>query len=168
MSPRAPDSPRSTAPLEDLAEPPNAFRAAHPRIGWLELIAVGAGGALGSLGRVGLAQAWPSTSGAWPWATLVVNLAGALLLGCLMSALRHGPLSIPAYRLLGTGFCGALTTFSTLQLELLQMLERSRYPLALGYATVSLLGGYILVSFAARLVAGAIASPPSPTAKAQA
>lgn len=162
MSPPAPDDPsRLRPPLEDLAELPGAFRVAHPRIGWLELAAVGAGGALGAIGRVGLSEAWPSSTGAWPWATLAVNLAGALLLGCLISALRHGPLSIPAYRLLGTGFCGALTTFSTLQLQLLQMLERSRWPLALAYTAATLIGGYFALSLAARLSAGAIARPPA-------
>ena len=134
---------------------------AHPRISRLELAAVGAGGAVGALGRVGLAQAWPSASGAWPWATLAVNIAGALLLGCLMTALRHGPLSIPAYRLLGTGFCGALTTFSTMQLELLQMLDRSRYGLALGYPSASILGGYAAVALATRLTGSAVVRTPA-------
>ncbi len=142
---------RQQAPVEDLQAPSESMRAGHPRISWLELAAVGAGGAVGALGRVGLAQAWPSATGAWPWATLAVNLAGALALGCLMTALRHGPLSILTYRLLGTGVCGALTTFSTLQLELLQMLDGARYELALGYAGVSLLGGYAAVSLATSL-----------------
>jgi fluoride exporter len=157
-----PDTPRPvSAPIEDLGELPDSFRVAHPRIGRLELAAVGAGGAVGALGRVGLAQAWPSASGAWPWATLAVNIAGALLLGCLMTALRHGPLSIPAYRLLGTGFCGALTTFSTMQLELLQMLDRSRYGLALGYTSAGVLGGYAAVALATRLTASAVIRTPA-------
>lgn len=166
MDRNAPDSPHSGSPrpaasFEDVGELPDSFRAAHPRISGLELAAVGAGGALGALGRVGLDQAWPGTTGAWPWATLVVNIAGAFLLGCLMTALRHGPLSIPTYRLLGTGFCGALTTFSTLQVELLEMLDRSRYGLALGYASASVVGGYAAVAIAARLIVGTV-TPANP------
>jgi CrcB protein len=145
-------TPQPRAPIEDLGELPETFRAAHPRIGWLELVAVGAGGTVGALGRVGLEQAWPSAAGSWPWATFAVNIVGAFLLGCLMIALRHGPISIPAYRLLGTGFCGALTTFSTMQLELLQMLDRARYGLALGYVSASVVCGYAAVSIAAKLI----------------
>jgi fluoride exporter len=147
-----PDTPHAPAPIEDM---PASFRAAHPRIGLLELAMVGAGGAVGTLGRVGLAQAWPTATGGWPWATLAVNILGAFVLGALMGGLRHGPVSIPAYRLLGTGFCGALTTFSTMQLQLLQMLEHARYDLALGYVIVSLVGGYAAVSLAMRLIARA-------------
>lgn len=154
-TPSPSDTPQPRAPIEDVGELPESFRAAHPRISLLELVAVGAGGAVGALGRVGCEQAWPTTVGGWPWATLAVNILGAFLLGALMSGLRHGPVSIPTYRLLGTGFCGALTTFSTMQLELLQMLDHARYGLALGYVGVSLIGGYAAVSLATRLIARA-------------
>jgi CrcB protein len=137
----------------------------RPQIDRLELAAVGAGGAVGALGRVGLAQAWPSAAGSWPWATFAVNIAGAFLLGSLMAALRRrGPISIPAYRLLGTGFCGAFTTFSTMQIELLQMLDRARYELAGGYVGASLVGGYAAVAVAMRLAG----RPTVATAEAQA
>jgi CrcB protein len=146
------DTPHARAPIEDVGELPAPFRAAHPRISLLELALVGAGGAVGALGRVGLEQAWPTAAGGWPWATLAVNILGAFVLGALMSGLRHGPVSIPTYRLLGTGFCGALTTFSTMQLELLEMLDHARYDLAIGYVGVSLVGGYAAVSLATRLI----------------
>jgi CrcB protein len=149
-SPRAP-----RAPIEGMDELSESLRAAHPQIGRLELAVVGAGGAVGALGRVALAQAWPSAAGSWPWATLAVNLVGALILGCLMAGLRHGPISIPAYRLLGTGFCGALTTFSTMQIELLEMLDRTHYGLAIGYVGASVVGGYAAVSLGMRLIARA-------------
>jgi CrcB protein len=135
-----------------VGELPESFRAAHPQISRLELAAVGAGGAVGALGRVGLEQAWPTAAGNWPWATFAVNILGAFLLGSLMTGLRHGPISIPTYRLLGTGFCGALTTFSTMQVELLQMLDHARYGLAIGYVGASVVCGYAAVSVAARLI----------------
>lgn len=135
-----------------MGELPESFRAAHPQISRLELAAVGAGGAVGALGRVGLEQAWPTAAGNWPWATFAVNILGAFLLGSLMTGLRHGPISIPTYRLLGTGFCGALTTFSTMQVELLQMLDHARYGLAIGYVGASVVCGYAAVSVAARLI----------------
>jgi CrcB protein len=154
------DTPQPRAPIEDVGELPESFRAAHPKISRLELVAVGAGGAIGALGRVGLEQAWPTVAGSWPWATFAVNILGAFLLGSLMTGLRHGPISIPTYRLLGTGFCGALTTFSTMLLELLQMLDRARYDLAIGYVGVSVVGGYAAVSVAARLTARATIGAP--------
>jgi CrcB protein len=155
-----PDTPHTSAPIEDVGELPESFRAAHPQISRLELAAVGAGGAVGALGRVGLEQAWPTAPGNWPWATFAVNILGAFLLGSLMTGLRHGPVSIPTYRLLGTGFCGALTTFSTMQIELLQMLDHARYDLAIGYIGASVVGGYAAVSVAARLTTRATIGVP--------
>jgi fluoride exporter len=147
-----PGGPHPGAQIEDVGELPESFRAAHPQIGRLELAMVGVGGALGALGRVGLEQAWPSATGSWPWTTFAVNILGAFVLGCLMTALRHGPISIPAYRLLGTGVCGALSTFSTMQFELLEMIDRSRYALAIGYVSTSVVVGYAAVSVAAKLI----------------
>ena len=155
------DTPYSRTPIEDMGELPESFRAAHPQISRLELAMVGAGGALGGLGRVGLEQAWPTAAGSWPWATFAVNILGAFLLAGLMSGLRLRPISIPTYRLLGTGFCGALTTFSTMQLELLQMLDHARYDLALGYVSASVVGGYMAVSLATRVIARAAVGVPA-------
>jgi len=120
----------------------------------MEVAAVAGGGMAGALARIGLYQALPPTAGAWPWGTFAVNIAGTLLLGCLPVLLRRrATSSIPLYRLLGTGFCGALTTFSTMQLELLQMLDRDRIGLAAGYLAASVVGGYLAVELSARLLA---------------
>jgi CrcB protein len=105
-----------------------------------ELGAIFVGGALGTLLRAGLLEAVGEGAPGWPWATLVVNVVGAFLLGYLVTALppvtRHRPLWT-------TGFCGGLTTFSTLQVELLKMLEAGHLGIALGYAGASAVAGLI-------------------------
>ena len=88
-----------------------------------ELTAVFIGGIAGALARAGVADALAHDPGRWPWGTLIVNVAGAFVLGWVAArGYRRG--------LLGQGFCGALTTFSTFQLELLQMLDADRTGLA--------------------------------------
>jgi CrcB protein len=118
-----------------------------------ELGAIFAGGFLGAVARAELAQALPAGTARWPWATLIVNLAGAWLLGYFTTRLQER-LPLSAYRrpLLGTGFCGALTTFSTMQLELLRMLDSGRVGVAIGYAAVSIVGGFAAVLLATNLV----------------
>jgi fluoride exporter len=117
-----------------------------PRIDGRELLAIYAGGVLGALARVGLAQAAPHGAGSWPWATFAANMAGALLLGYSVTRLQER-LPPSSYRrpFLGTGVCGALTTFSTLQLELFTMLDGGHLALAAGYIAVSLVGGFACV-----------------------
>jgi CrcB protein len=118
-----------------------------------ELAAIFAGGALGALARAALVQAFPVRAGTWPWATFVANVAGAFLLGYFATRLQER-LPVSAYRrpLLGTGFCGALTTFSTVQLELVQMLSRGDSGLAAGYAAASLAAGFAAVLLASGMV----------------
>jgi fluoride exporter len=110
---------------------------------WRELAAIFAGGSLGAVLRVALVQTGAGRSPGWPWITFGVNIGGTFLLGYLVTRLQER-LPLSAYRrpLLGTGFCGALTTFSTMQVELLVMLDVHRYGQAVAYAAASVLLGY--------------------------
>lgn len=96
--------------------------------------------------RAQLAESLAGEPGGWPWATLLANLAGAFLLGYVATLLRDGgPAAGLRLRLIGTGFCGALTTFSALQLELLVMLEDSEHGLGAAYVLVSVAAGLAAV-----------------------
>ncbi|HEX4033490.1 MAG TPA: fluoride efflux transporter CrcB [Solirubrobacteraceae bacterium] len=117
-----------------------------------EIVAIFAGGFTGALARAELAVAITHDPGRWPWATFIVNIAGAFMLGYFTTRLQER-LPLSAYRrpLLGTGFCGALTTFSTMQIEILEMLDAGRVGLALGYAAASIMAGFAAVCFASGL-----------------
>lgn len=118
-----------------------------------ELAAIFAGGVLGALARVGLERAFPGGAPSWPWVTFSINLTGAFLLGFIVTQLQERqPVTTYMRPLLGTGYCGAFTTFSTVQLELLKMLDDHRYGLAAGYAAASVIGGYVAVYTATALV----------------
>jgi CrcB protein len=85
--------------------------------------------------------------------TFAVNLVGAFLLGYFATRLQERlPLSSYRRPLLGTGLCGGLTTFSTMQVELLRMLEARHYGLAAGYACASIAGGYAAVHLSTAMV----------------
>jgi CrcB protein len=110
------------------------------------LAAIYAGGVFGALARVGLAEAAPHGAASWPWATFAANMAGALLLGLFVAAMRAHPPESPRFALLTTGICGTLTTFATLQLELYEMVDAGHLGLAAGYVAATLAAGYALVS----------------------
>jgi CrcB protein len=109
------------------------------------LIAIYVGGVLGALARVGLAQATPHGPGGWPWGTFAVNMAGALLLGYFFARLHDHPEDSLAHPFLTTGICGTLTTFSTLQLELFEMVEAGWLGLAAAYIGATLALGFLCV-----------------------
>jgi CrcB protein len=118
-----------------------------------ELAAVFVGGAMGALARAGLAQAYPWSPGHWPWPTFTVNIVGCVLLGYFTTRLQER-LPLSAYRrpLLGTGLCGGLTTFSTMQVEVLKMLGAHEFGLAVLYVSVSVACGYLAVHLATVMV----------------
>jgi CrcB protein len=118
-----------------------------------ELAAVFVGGALGASARAGLITLVAADPARWPWPTFTANIVGAFLLGYFTTRLLER-LPVSAYRrpLLGTGFCGGLTTFSTLQVETVGMIQHGHPLLAAGYAVSSIVLGLLAVYLATAAV----------------
>ena len=118
-----------------------------------ELAAIFTGGALGTVLRALLGQAIRTPAGAWPWATFVVNLVAAFALGYFLTRLLE---RLPAsnYRrpFLGTGICGGLSTFSTMNVELVRLFQDGAWVVGVGYAVASLVAGLAALHLASMLV----------------
>jgi fluoride exporter len=124
-------------------------RSSAPSGGGPALAAVFVGGIVGTLARYGLLEWLPTGPDEWPWATFLANAIGAFLLGCFAARLDE---RTPLRPLLTTGLCGALTTFSTLQLELLRMLDHDALGLAAAYLSLSVVVGLLAVTLGMELV----------------
>jgi fluoride exporter len=108
----------------------------------IRLGAILAGGSAGALVRGGLAEALPHGGGDWPWSTFIANLLGAFLLGWLLTRLAERIAPTTHWRpLLGTGFAGALTTFSTFQIEIFDLVHSGHVGLGVAYALTSVAAG---------------------------
>lgn len=118
---------------------------------------VGAGGFLGTVLRHRLGVWFPHTAGGWPPTTFTVNMTGAFLLGVLLEALtRLGSDTGWRQRVrlgVGTGFCGAFTTYSTLAVDTDLLVRGHHWPAAAGYALATVLTG--LVATGAGIAVGA-------------
>jgi fluoride exporter len=105
------------------------------------------GGALGALARWGVAEALPREDGGWPWATLLVNLTGCLLIGVLLGVLaRSDPEPAWARPFLAVGVLGGYTTYSAFALEVVGLADAGALAGAAGYLLVSVLGGVLAVA----------------------
>ena len=111
-----------------------------------------AGGAFGGIARSAL-ERWLPPGDGWPWATFAVNVAGCALLAWFATRLLER-LPPATYRrpFLGTGLCGALTTFSTFQIEVLRLVHRGHAALGVGYLAASLAAGFGVVVLVTGLV----------------
>jgi fluoride exporter len=118
-----------------------------------ELAAIFGGGVVGALARTGISQAFPDSAHTWPWAIFTINVLGAFLLGYFITRLSER-LPTSAYKrpFLGTGVCGALTTFSTVQLELYKMVRAHEWALAVGYAAATILASFAAVTLGTAMV----------------
>ena len=86
---------------------------------------VACGGALGAMARFGVAHVMVAYFGrGFPYATLTVNVLGSLAMGGLYAAIQHEMLWVPWRNIIGVGFLGAFTTFSTFSLDTLLLLQQ--------------------------------------------
>ena len=76
-----------------------------------------------------------------PWGTLVVNVVASGILGLVTEAAAQGHLSTVVVSLVGVGFCGALSSYSTFSFETLRLLEEREYFWFVCYVTISVLAG---------------------------
>jgi CrcB protein len=131
---------------------PELNRSRHARdsevsVARLRALSIAVGGAVGALARAGVAQAAPPDAGEWPWATFGVNLAGVALLAWATTRLSEMVAPTRYWRLLlGTGFCGALTTFSAFQVETITLARDGHVTVAFAYAASSLAAGMALAA----------------------
>lgn len=100
---------------------------------------VAVGGFLGTSARFGVSRV-VDDAGAWPLATLSVNVLGAFLLGVLLERIAAGPAArgLSVRLLAGTGFLGSFTTYSSFAVEAERLAAGGLTPTALGYVLLSL------------------------------
>lgn len=146
---RDPDvEPAGSAPARSGTRPFEVGRARRrPRLRWDVLVAIFAGGCLGGLARYGIVSAWPVAGDRFPWPTLVINVSGAFVLALLIVAVAELVSSRYLRPLLGTGFCGAFTTFSAIVVTDDELFAHHHAALAVGYLAASVLGGLAAASF---------------------
>lgn len=106
------------------------------------IIAIGAMGSLGACARYYISY-YHGTNNTkdFPRATFLVNIVGSFILGFLYSLYEQAIISEWLWYLLGVGFLGAFTTFSTFSYELIMYMKEKRYGSAIGYVTASLIVG---------------------------
>jgi len=106
---------------------------------WLSVLI---GGAIGTLARWGINPALPTSVAAFPWATLTENITSAFGLG-LVGVMLTERLAPTRYlrTLIGIGFFGAYTTFSTMAVEGVRLIDHGRADTAFGYWILTLVLG---------------------------
>jgi CrcB protein len=137
-------------PDVDLADPAARRHFAGPRR-YAVLGAIALGGVVGAEARYGLAVLLPPAAGRWPWATLLTNTSGCLLIGVLMVVITERVRPHPLVRpLLGVGVLGGYTTFSTYAVDAVTAAQSGRAGTAVLSAAATPLLALLAVAIGAR------------------
>jgi CrcB protein len=118
-----------------------------PRLRWDVVLVVFVGGCLGGWARYGISSTWSTPTGRFPWATFAVNVAGAFILALVIVAAADLVSSRYLRPLLGTGFCGAFTTFSSIVVTVDLLFAHHHPRTAISYLAASVLGGLASATF---------------------
>lgn len=137
-------------PDTDLGPGDRAHRLNRPRPSrrarTIMIVALGTGGALGTVSRYALSLALPVETDRFPWGTLLVNVSGSAVLGfILVLVIEQFPRGRLARPVIGTGFMGAYTTFSTFMVETVELIRQGRFETAAAYLAASVLAGLLAV-----------------------
>jgi len=112
---------------------------------WKSVLAISLGASLGALLRWWLGAKLNAYFPAVPPGTLLANLMGAYIIGVAIAFFATHSALAPEWRLaIVTGFCGALTTFSTYSAELVALLQQGRILWACGAAAAHLVGSVLM------------------------
>ena len=106
---------------------------------FITFLLVGAGGAIGSMLRYGVALM--PVNKLFPYHTFIVNIVGSFIIGTLLGLLLKGSLTNDGWKFLASGVCGGFTTFSAFSLEGFELLQQQRYSVFLLYFLLSLILG---------------------------
>jgi CrcB protein len=118
--------------------PARGRRSAWPSLHGDVIAAVFLGGCAGGYLRYAIARLWPPADGRFPWATFGVNTVGAFILGLVVVIAAELVPSRYLRPLVGTGFCGALTTFSAVVVSTDQLFAHHHRGLAASYLLASI------------------------------
>ena len=116
------------------------------------VLAIAFAGALGTLARFGVGS-WmlERTGTAFPWGTLLINIVGSIILAFLWGVTEGGAARPELRTVVGVGFCGAFTTFSTFEMEMYGLSSEREHATALIYLLLSVICGFVAVVAGVRL-----------------
>lgn len=135
-----PHHPPADWPVDTDVEVNAVRRWIDPRV----VAVVVVGGFIGGLARYELVTAWKASATDFPWSTFAVNTVGAFLLALLVIVTTDVLVDSTYLRpLLGTGFCGAFTTFSSVAVAVDELAAHGHTAAAVGYAVASLAAGAV-------------------------
>jgi CrcB protein len=138
-----PDLADDDQPARRIAPPqPAGAGARWPSVHWPVVAVIALGGFAGGLTRYAIDHSWATTTGSFPWATFAINTSGAFALALLLAiAIEHFPTNRYLRPLLGTGFCGAYTTFSSVAVDTDRLSAHGHAGLAAVYVLANLFAG---------------------------
>lgn len=108
------------------------------------VVGIGIGGVFGAVARYAVSLALPTTAGNFPWSTFAVNISGSVVLGFLLVMLAERfPRGRMTRAVVGTGMIGAYTTFSTFEVDAVNLLRAGRPATAAVYVVASIVAGLL-------------------------
>lgn len=110
---------------------------------FMSFLLVGAGGAIGSMLRYGVA--FVPVNKLFPYHTFIVNILGSFLIGIFLGLLLKNSITNEGWKFLATGICGGFTTFSAFSLEGFELLQQQRYTIFFLYFFLSIIIGLAAV-----------------------